>query len=161
MSTRPQRDAPASTAYVVLDANDRVIQVGEDLRDQLAQSRGAPGRVGCPGANPPADLASLPDAEPLCGPGFDEARRIGSEVEFPLFYRGRAKRLRAVPAGDTLAVHVERLAELDVTTLGTLKESLLRIEAELPARGSEQLDRPAPSSLRALPSAPRARRPER
>ncbi|HEU0248154.1 MAG TPA: hypothetical protein VFR38_13815 [Gaiellaceae bacterium] len=139
MSTRPRQDASASTAYVVLDANDRVIQVGEDLRDQLAPFLGH------------VLWEHMPGAEPLCGPGFDEARRIGSEVEFPVFYRGRAKRLRAVPAGETLAVHVERLAELEVTTLGTLRESLLRIEAELPARGSGQLDRPAPSSLRALP----------
>ena len=32
MSTQPERHASAGTAYVVLDANDRVIQVGEDLR---------------------------------------------------------------------------------------------------------------------------------
>jgi len=139
MSTRPRRGASASTAYVVLDANDRLIQVGEALRAQLAPFLGH------------VLWEHMPDAEPLCGPGFDEARRIGSEVEFPVFYRGRAKRLRAVPAGDMLAVHVERLAELDVTTLGTLRESLLRIEAELPGRGSEQLDRRAPASLRALP----------
>ena len=139
MSIRPQRDASTSTAYVVLDANDRLIQVGEDLRDQLAPFLGH------------VLWEHMPDAEPLCGPGFDEARRIGAEVEFPVFYRGRAKRLRAVPVGDTLAVHVEGLAELDVTTLGTLKESLVRIEAELPDPGCEQLDRPAPSFLRALP----------
>lgn len=139
MSTRPHRDASTSTAYVVLDANDRVIQVGEDLREQLAPFLGH------------VLWEQMPDAEPLCGPGFDHARRIGSEVEFPVFYRGRAKRLRVVPAGDTLAVHVERLAELDVTTLGTLKESLARIEAALPDPGSEQLDRQAPSFLRALP----------
>jgi hypothetical protein len=139
VSTHPERDASPSTAYVVLDANDRVIQVGEDLRDQLAPFLGH------------VLWEHLPGAERLCGAGFDTARRMGSEVEFPVFYRGRAKRLRAVPAGTMLAVHVERLAELDVTTLGTLKESLLRIEAELSARGSGRLDRPAPASLRALP----------
>lgn len=93
----------------------------------------------------------IPDTEPLLDPGFDEARRTGSEVELPVSYRGRAERLRAVPAGDTLAVHVERLAELDVTTLGTLTESLRRIEAELAGPVSERRGPRALSSLRALP----------
>lgn len=139
MSTKPQLDAPTDTAYIVLDSNDRVIQVGADLRDQLAPFLGH------------VLWEHIPDAKPLYGPSFDEARRSGSEVEFPAFYRGRAQRLRAVPGGDTLAVHVERLSELDVTTLGTLAESLRQIEAELAARAPERLDRPAPSSLRALP----------
>jgi hypothetical protein len=124
---------------VVLDANDRVIQVGEGIRDQLAPFLGH------------VLWEHMPDAEPLFGPGFDEARRRGAEVEFPVFYRARAERLRAVPVGDTLAVHIEHLPELDVTTLGTLKESLLRIEAELSAPASERLDRRAHASLRALP----------
>lgn len=138
MSTQPHRDE-ASTAYVVLDADDRVIQVGEGLRDQLSPFLGH------------VLWEHMPDAQPLFGPGLDEARRKGSQVEFPVFYRGRAERLRAVPAGDTLAVHIEPLAELDVTTLGTLKESLLRVEAALSAPASEQLGPPMPSSLRALP----------
>ena len=139
MNTRAEHDESVSTAYVVLDANDRVIQVGEGLRDQLSPFLGH------------VLWEHVPDAEPLLGPGFDEARRIGSEVEFPVFYRGRAKRLRAVPAGDTLAVHVEQLAVLDITTLGTLKASLRRIEAELADPASEPLGPRALSSLRALP----------
>jgi hypothetical protein len=139
VSTKPELGASVDTAYVVLDSNDRVIQVGADLRDQLAPFLGH------------VLWEHVPDAEPLYGPGFDKARRSGSEVEFPVFYRGRAKRLRAVPSGDMLAVHVERLSELDVTTLGTLGESLRQIEAELAVRAPEQLDRPVPSSLRALP----------
>jgi len=139
VSTEPQRGASTDTAYVVLDSNDRVIQVGAALREQLAPFLGH------------VLWEHIPDAKPLYGPGFDEARRIGSAVEFPVFYRGRAKRLRAVPAGGTLAVHVERLSQVDVTTLGTLTESLRRIEAELAARAREQLDPPVPASLQALP----------
>jgi hypothetical protein len=139
VSARPERDESVSAAYVVLDANDRVIQVGEGLRDQLSPFLGH------------VLWEHIPDAEPLFGPGFDKARETGDEVEFPVFYRGRAKRLRAVPAGDTLAVHIERLADLDVTTLGTLKESLRRIEAELAGPAYGRLDPRAPSSLRALP----------
>ena len=43
-----------------------------------------------------------------------------------VFYAGRVKRLTAIPAADGLAVHVESLDELDVTTLATLAESLDR-----------------------------------
>jgi len=135
----PPAKAATDTAYVVLDRDDRVVQVGPDLHDQFAPFLGH------------VLWEHMPDAEPLYGPGFDEARRIGRTVEFAVFYRGRAKQLRAVPSGDMLAVHVERLAELDVRTLGTLSESLRRIEAELAARAPEQRDPRAPASLQALP----------
>ena len=135
----PPAKAANDTAYVVLDREDRIVQVGPDLQDQFAPFLGH------------VLWEHMPDAEPLYGPGFDEARRIGRTVEFAAFYRGRAKQLRAVPSGDTLAVHVERLAELDVRTLGTLAESLRRIEQELSAREREPHDPPAPASLQALP----------
>jgi len=135
----PPATAATDTAYVVLDREDRVVQVGPDLQDQFAPFLGH------------VLWEHMPDAEPLYGPGFDEARRIGRTVEFAAFYRGRAKQLRAVPSGDTLAVHVECLAELDVRTLGTLAESLRRIEQELSAREPELRDPPAPGSLQALP----------
>lgn len=139
MSIEPHVDASADMAYFVLDADDRVIQVGRDLHDQLGPFLGH------------VLWEHMPDAEPLYAPGFAEARRVGEAVEFPAFYRGRAKRLRAVPAGDTLAVHVERVLELDATTLGTLSESLRQIEAALADRASEPHDLRVPASLQALP----------
>ncbi|OFW71708.1 MAG: hypothetical protein A2Y55_00430 [Actinobacteria bacterium RBG_16_68_12] len=123
----------------MLDHEDRVVQVGPDLQDQMAPFLGH------------VLWEHIPDAEPLYGPGFAEARRIGRPVEFPVFYRGRAKQLRAVPTGDTIAVHVERLAELDVRSLGTLAASLRRIEAELAAREPAPLDLRAHGSPQALP----------
>ena len=135
----PPTTAATETAYIVLDREDRVVQVGLDLYEQFAPFLGH------------VLWEHMPDAEPLYGPGFDEARRIGRTVEFAAFYRGRAKQLRAVPSGETLAVHVVRLAELDVRTLGTLAESLRRIEQELGAREPELRDPPAPGSLQALP----------
>ncbi len=145
MSTNPRDRAtrPAAsvegTAYVVLDHEDRVVQVGPDLQDQMAPFLGH------------VLWEHIPDAEPLYGPGFAEARRIGRPVEFPVFYRGRAKQLRAVPTGDKLAVHVERLAELDVRSLGTLAASLRRIEAALETQASALLDPRPPASPQALP----------
>ncbi len=68
-----------------------------------------------------------------------------------VFYSGRVKRLTVIPGPDGLAVHVERLAQLDVTTLATLTASLAQIEAALAGRASAQPDSPARASLRALP----------
>jgi hypothetical protein len=92
-----------------------------------------------------------PQAERLFAPHFAEARRTGREVEFTSFYAGRLARRRVVPIGQTLTVYATPLEKLNVRTLGTLSESLLRVEAELAGQASEQLDPPARASLRALP----------
>ena len=57
----------------------------------------------------------------------------------PSFYSGRVKRLTAIPGPDGLAVHVERMAEIDVTSLATLTRSLGQIES-----------RASPSRVRAI-----------
>jgi hypothetical protein len=68
-----------------------------------------------------------------------------------VFYDGRVTRLTAIPGPDGLAVHVERLAELDVTSLATLTRSLASIEDALAGRANAQSDPPARASLQALP----------
>lgn len=93
----------------------------------------------------------LPGAEPLFRHKLDEVRRSGRVVECTIFYAGRTRHIRAVPAADGIALHVEQLTELNVRTLATLAESLRRIEAELDAREPERHDPPAPASLQALP----------
>lgn len=129
---------PASYSYV-LDPDDRIL----DVRPRIFEGLGPfVGHV---------LWERLPGAEPLLRPRFDEARRAGQEIAFTVYYAGSTESIRAVPHRGMLAVHVERLTELDVRTLGTLAESLRRIEAELAARESEQHGRPAPASLRALP----------
>jgi hypothetical protein len=128
---------PRVSYYFVLDDEDRVVGIGPERRD-------APflGHV---------LWSRLPEAEALLRPRFDEARRTRQELEFTVFYAGRTKHLRVVPEADGLGVHVEQLTALDVRTLGTLAESLRRIEAELDARERERRDPPAPASLQALP----------
>jgi hypothetical protein len=125
--------------HFVLDDDDRITYV----------------RPGSPGGLSPFIgrllWERLPGAEPLLRDKLDEARRTGRVIEFAVFYAGRTQAVRAVPAADGLALHVEQLTELDVRTLATLAESLLKIEAELAAREPGQLDPPAPSSPLALP----------
>ena len=130
---------PPRTSYIVLDSEDRIVHVSPDLYESLALWVGH------------VLWDHLPEASGIYGPCFAEARTTGRTVESLVYYAGRLKRLTAIPAVDGLAVHVERLGELDVTTLGTLTESLSQIEAALAGRASEPQDSRVPASLQALP----------
>lgn len=125
--------------YFVLDDEDRVVHVAP-TRDHMANP--FLGQV---------LWTRLPEAETLLGPPFDEARSTGRPVEFIVFYAGRTTSIRAIPAADGLAVHVEPLTELNVRTLSTLAESLEQIEAELAVRAPVQRGRPAREFPQALP----------
>ena len=129
----------AADTYVVLDDDDRVVSVSPPLHTGLAHWLGH------------VLWDHLPGAREVCSPCFEEARAAGRPVESVVFYSGRVERLTAFPASDGLAVHVELLAEVDVTTLGTLTRTLAQVEAALAARVSAQRDPRLPSSLRALP----------
>jgi PAS domain-containing protein len=94
----------APDAYVVLDDDDRIVYVSKPFHD--TRGRGA-GHV---------FWDHLPDARKIYGPHLAEARESGSPVEAVIFYAGRLKRLLAIPGGDGLALHIENLVELDVTS---------------------------------------------
>jgi hypothetical protein len=129
----------ASDAYVVLDREDRITHVSARLHDDLGHWVGH------------VLWDHLPGARDGYAPRLDEARSSGCPVDSVVYYSGRVMRLTAIPGADGIALHVECLAELDVTTLGTLTRSLARIEAVLAARESERSGSPARASLRALP----------
>jgi hypothetical protein len=129
----------ASDAYLVLDPHDRIAHVSAKLHDDLGSWIGH------------LLWEHLPGAREVYGPIFDEARSTGRPVESVVFYAGRLKRLTAIPAPDGLAVHVERLVELDLTSLATLMRGLASIEAELAGRATGRSGSPAHASLRALP----------
>ena len=129
----------APDAYFVLDDDDRILHVSKAFHD--TRGRGV-GHV---------FWDHLPRAREVYGPHFDEARTTGRPVEATIFYSGRLKRLLVLPGGDGLAVHVENLAELDVTSLATLTRSLERLDAALADRGYARRDRRSLASLQALP----------
>ena len=129
----------APDAYVVLDDDDRIVHVSKPFHD--TRGRGV-GHV---------FWDHLPDAREIYGPHLAEARETGRPVEALVFYAGRLKRLLAIPGGDGLALHVENLVELDVTSLGTLTQSLQRLDAVLADRACGQRGRRSHASLRALP----------
>jgi len=126
-------------SHYVLDHEDRIMLVN----------------TGRPGPQDPfvgqVIWERLPGAEPLLRHRLDEARRTGREVGFTIFYAGRTRHIRAVPAADGLAVYVEQLTELNVRTLAALAESLRQIVAELDAREPVRRDPQAPVSPQALP----------
>ena len=129
----------APDAYIVLDDEDRITHASARLHDDFGRWIGH------------VLWEHLPGARDVYGPTFDEARSSGSPVQSVVFYSGRVKRLTVIPGPDGLAVHVERLAQVDVTTLATLTASLVQIEAALAGRASGQPYSRAHGSLRALP----------
>ena len=92
----------------MLDDEDRITHVSARLHDDFGRWIGH------------VLWEHLPGARDVYGPTFDEARASGGPVESVVFYSGRVKRLTVIPGPDGLAVHVERLAQVDVTTLATL-----------------------------------------
>jgi len=129
----------APEAYFVLDDDDRVLHVSLEFHD--TRGRGV-GHV---------LWDHLPRAREIYEPYFVEARATGQPIEAVIFYAGRLKRLLVIQGGDGLAVHVENVGELDVTSLGTLTRSLERIATALADPVSAQRDSRARASLRALP----------
>ena len=131
--------ASAPEAYTVLDDDDRIVHLSAPYHD--TRGRGV-GHV---------FWDSLPHAREVYEPHFAEARATGRPVDAVVFYAGRLKRLLVIPGRDGLAVHVENLVELDVTSLETLTRSLAQVDAVLADRASGRPDRRSRGSLRALP----------
>jgi hypothetical protein len=129
----------APDAHVVLDDDDRIVFVSKPFHDTRGRRAGH------------VFWDHLPDARKVYGPHLAEARETGRPVEAVIFYAGRLKRLLAIPGGDGLALHIENLAELDVTSLGTLTQSLQRLDGVLADRACEQHGQRSHGSLRALP----------
>jgi hypothetical protein len=129
----------ASDDFYVVDGDDRIIQVSDGLHESMGAFVGN------------SLWECFPRAADCFGEYFANARESRREVEFETFYAGAAIRLRVVPAGKSLTVYPKRLAEVNLRTLGTLGESLRRMEQELSAREPEPRDPPAPGSLQALP----------
>ena len=123
----------------MLDDDDRIAYVSSRLHDDFGPWIGH------------VLWERLPAAQDVYAPALDEARASGRPVESIVFYSGWVKRLTVIPGPDGLAVHVERIAEVDVTSLATLTASLAQIEAELAGRASAQRGPPARASLQVLP----------
>ena len=99
--------------YVILDEDDRVVEVGSRAPAIFESLRGRRVHEG------------FPETEALYGPHFERARRTGGVVELAQFSNGHLTFLRAVP-GERRRVTVswELIGFVDVMTLEALQASL-------------------------------------
>ncbi len=119
MAVTVQRQAP----FIVLDAEDRIVEVGSAAESQFAPLVGA------------VVWECFPGSEPLFKPYYDAARRTGEPIEFVQFFDGAVARIVAIPVdGRRLELFWELLLRLDSSTLdtfrATLREALEILEAE-------------------------------
>jgi hypothetical protein len=104
--------AVAGTPYVVLDEDNRVVDVSPAARARFGPLLGK------------NVLDCFPDSRPLFHPQYERARRTGEVVEFAQYYDGYVVNLKVVPDGHRLTVYWETLCTLDVLTLDGLRASL-------------------------------------
>ena len=122
--------------YVVLDEEDRVVEVGPHAPAILLSSLGD--RV----------HEVFPGTEPLYGPHYERARRTGAVVEFAQYSDGYVALVKAVPAKCGLIVSWELIGFVDVMTIEGLRTSLAAVECALSEKeGAVRRDR-VRSSLR-------------
>ena len=129
----------ADASFYVVDAEDRITRVSGDANAALGPFLGH------------SLWDASPQAKDIFEPHFEKARATGREVEFTTVYGGQLSRRTVAPTGESLIVHITPLERIDATTSATLAASLASIQSALADRASEQPDRRAPGSLRALP----------
>ncbi len=108
MAVTVQRQTPS----LVLDNEDRIVEVGPAAQSQFGPLLGAVVWDGFPGS------------EPLFRPYYDTARRTGEPVEFVQFFDGVVAHVRATPSAGRLELGWESLLRIDVTTLDSLRQTL-------------------------------------
>jgi hypothetical protein len=103
---------PEGTPFLVLDAEDRIVEVGHAARAVYGSLVGR------------TLWDRFPEALPLFKPHYDRARRTQEIVEFVQFFRGQVGWLRAAPRGSTVTLSWRMLFALDTLTLDRLRDSI-------------------------------------
>jgi hypothetical protein len=118
--------------WIVLDEEDRVVEVSEDARPEFEPLLGE--RL----------WETFPDASEVFGPYCERARLTGEVVELVRFFEGTLKRVRYSPEGSRVTATWEVLAAVDVSSVENLRRSLLEMANIL-------ADSSAEGALRARP----------
>lgn len=103
---------PQESQYVVLDAEDRVLEVSPHAPAAFRSLLGKRVHEGFPGT------------EALFAPYYERARRTGDVVEFAQYSDGHVTLTKVVPAGFGLIVSWELIGFIDVMTIAGLQASL-------------------------------------
>lgn len=101
--------------WIVLDGEDRVVEVSEDVRPQFEPLLGE------------SLWERFPAAGAVFAPFCERARRTGEVVELVRFFEGSLKRVRYAPEGSLVTATWEVLAALDVSSVENLRRSLLEM----------------------------------
>ena len=123
--TIPLAVAPAVevSQWVVLDEEDRIVEVSENAESIFGPLMGV------------SLWETFPNAREVFAPYCDRARRTGEVVELVRFFEGTLKRVRYAPQGSRVIATWENLATVDVSSVESLRHSLLEI-ADMLADGS-------------------------
>jgi hypothetical protein len=121
--------------WIVLDEEDRIVDVSENSEAIFGQLLGE------------SLWDTFPTARDVFGPYCERARRSGEVVELVTFFEGTLKRVRYAPQGSRVIATWENLASVDVSSVQSLRESLLRVADAL---AEEDLEAYQPPPLRVL-----------
>ena len=100
-------------SYLVLDAEDRIVEVGAAAEAVYGSLVGH------------SLWERYAEAGPLFRPYYTRARRTGETLEFVQFYRGQLAWVRVVPAGGQVTVSWDVLHVLDTLTFDGLRRSIV------------------------------------
>jgi hypothetical protein len=111
--------AVEETQWIVLDEDDRIVDVSENAEPVFASLLGE------------SLWDTFPNAREVFASYCGRARRTGEVVELVTFFEGTLKRVRYAPDGPRVIAIWENLASVDVSSVESLRDSLLEISDAL------------------------------
>ena len=117
--------------WIVLDENDRIVEMSDDARREFEPLVGQ------------SLWERFPSASEIFAPYCEHARRTGEVVELVKFFEGTLKRVRYAPEGSRITASWEVLAAVDVSSVESLRRSLLEMADALAEWGTGGAHPPA------------------
>jgi hypothetical protein len=111
--------AVAVSQWIVLDEEGRIVDVSENAEEIFGPLKGA------------SLWETFPSAREVFAPYCERARETGEAVELVTFFEGTLKHVRYAPQGSDVVAIWENLATVDVSSVESLRHSLLEIAGML------------------------------
>ena len=124
--------AVAVSQWIVLDEEDRIVDVSENAEDVFGPLKGE------------SLWETFPKAEEVFAPYCERARKTGEVVELVKFFEGTLKHIRYTPQGSRVLAIWENLASVDVSSVESLRHSLLEIADMLAGVDADTALQPPP-----------------
>lgn len=129
------QSAVAVSQWIVLDEENRIVDVSENAEGVFGPLKGE------------SLWERFPNAREVFAPYCERARETGEVVELVKFFEGTLKHVRYAPQGSRVLAVWENLASVDVSSVESLRHSLLEIADMLADHGEAPLQ---PPQLRVL-----------